>query len=490
MAGTARTRSMQNTPFLRPVWLPTVVTGIVLLVALGILVGMSWQGLQRLDPVQAQMATLARLQRATLDVEKLFIAQVSGKGNLDSDQVMQVRRELEQLQGLERQMAPKTAQQLQRAWLALNTFAASPRDALIASLTAISRVLTVESQAHQRLVAEARRDTEFEFRIAAGTLIVLPLVAMGTLFLLRRRFLDPLNELGTLMTLLARQDYSPASSHSVDPVLQPLFENYNQLVMRLADLEEQNRVRRQSLENQIRAATHALLEQQRELAAAERLAAVGEVTAGLAHELRNPLAGIQMALNNLNQEISDVDQGNRLRLVINELNRISELLSATLSQTRQEPEALREVNLAKAVAELVTLVRYQIGNNIQLSWDVPDELICRLPEGRLHQALLNLVLNAAQAIDMDRHGSIVIRGFATPGEHFLLSVSDDGPGFPQHFLDNGLRPFISGRIGGTGLGLAVVQRFIHDLGGTMRIENPQSGGACVMLTLPCRGKHE
>jgi len=267
----------------------------------------------------------------------------------------------------------------------------------------------------------------------------------------------------------------------------PLYENYNRLVTRLAELEEQNRARRQSLENQVRAATHALLEQQRELAAAERLTAVGEMAAGLAHELRNPLAGVQMALSNLNREITDPDHGKRLALVINELNHMTGLLSGMLSQTRQEPVAVSDIHLASAVAELLTLVSYQISANLRLVQEIPTELVCRLPAAGLHQALLNLVLNAAQAIG-DKTGRIVIRA-AAQGNEVLLSVGDDGPGFPQTLLQGGIRPFASGRVGGTGLGLAIVQRFIRDLGGTMRLENLTPRGACVIMTLPCEAGH-
>jgi two-component system, NtrC family, sensor kinase len=478
---------MLNTPFLRPVWLPTVVTGLLLVLALGLLVGMSWQSLQRLEPVQAQLAKLGLLQRTALHLEEMLIAELATPGGVDPDRVKQVRQELDKIQSLERQVEPETAQLLQAARLALGAVEENPRDALIASLTSISHVLAVEAQAHEILVAEARRDTEFEFRIAAGTLVVLPLVALVTLFLLRRRIFEPITRLGSLLDLLARQDHSPAPMHAVDPILAPLYENYNHLVSRLAELEEQNRARRQSLENQVRAATHALLEQQRELAAAERLAAVGEVAAGLAHELRNPLAGIQMALNNLNREISDPDHGKRLALVINELNRMSGLLSGILSQTRQEPEVVSEVALGPAVAELLILVSYQIGANIQLAQEIPAELVCRLPAGRLHQAVLNLVLNAAQAIGNDA-GRIVVRA-AAQGNDVVLSVCDDGPGFPQTLLESGIRPFATGRVGGTGLGLAIVQRFIRDLGGTMSLENRAPRGACVIMTLSCEGGH-
>jgi signal transduction histidine kinase len=288
------------------------------------------------------------------------------------------------------------------------------------------------------------------------------------------------------MALLARQDYNPAPMATVEPALKPLFDNYNHLVSRLAELEQQNRAHRRSLENQVHSATQALLEQQRALGNAERLAAVGEVAAGLAHELRNPLAGIQMALNNLRQEIDDRDHTERLSLVINELNRTVSLLNALLGQTRQEAEAVVAVELAPAIDELLTLARYQIGEHIMLQHEIPPGLVCRLPAGRLHQSVLNLILNAAQAIG-NQPGTIGVRAELRDNE-IRLAVHDDGPGLPAELMQNGIRPFVSGRLGGTGLGLAMVQRFALDVGGRIELSNRKPRGACVTLILPCGGK--
>ena len=124
---------------------------------------------------------------------------------------------------------------------------------------------------------------------------------------MRKRFLVPLNLLSAFMGALARRDYSTMPTQGITPLLRPLFESYNHLVNRLSELEEEHRNREQSLVAAVRRATSALLEQQRTLASAQRLAEVGEVLASLAHELRNPLAGIQIACRNLRQDLQDPD---------------------------------------------------------------------------------------------------------------------------------------------------------------------------------------
>ena len=105
-----------------------------------------------------------------------------------------------------------------------------------------------------------------------------------------------------------------------------------------------------------------------------------------------------------------------------------------------------------------------------------------LPESGIRQALLNLILNAAEALDGGL-GLICIKARAdTQGLH--LDVFDNGPGFSQDMLDYGIRPFRTTHQRGTGLGLAMVQRFIKDAGGTIRLSNQQPHGACVTLLLP------
>ena len=190
-----------------------------------------------------------------------------------------------------------------------------------------------------------------------------------------------------------------------------------------------------------------------------------------------------MALNNLRQETQDADHGERLTLIVNELNRVTGLLNGLLKQTQLEQEPSIDLSVGNAVNELVTLASYQIGKNINLQQQIPPDLKCRLPDGRLHQAVLNLVLNAAQAIG-DKNGTITIRS-ERRNHQVVVEVCDDGPGFPQMMLENGIRPFSTGRAGGTGLGLAIVQRFARDLGGEIKLSNYLPHGACVTLTLPC-----
>ncbi len=169
-------------------------------------------------------------------------------------------------------------------------------------------------------------------------------------------------------------------------MLEPLIANYNRMVTRLARLEAEQRARQASLEAEVRSATRDLLAHNRSLAQADRLAAVGEMAAGLAHELRNPLAGIQLALANLRQELADQEARTRLELVSAELGRITDLMNGLLDQARLMPEDATPVALARTLGEVLALARYQVQAGIVFEQDIADDLRCWLPENRLRQA--------------------------------------------------------------------------------------------------------
>jgi signal transduction histidine kinase len=286
---------------------------------------------------------------------------------------------------------------------------------------------------------------------------------------------------------LAGGEFSPApEDERVDPFVLPLHRQFNALAHRLQELEASHRARAASLEAEVRMTTRQLLEQQRNLARAERVAATGEFAASVAHELRNPLAGIQMTLNNLRAELNDAELTERVDLVVAEVGRLSRLLTELLDAGRPHaPEPARPLRLAEVVDDMLALTRCQLTPEIRLTNRVDPALTCRLPADRLRQALLNLILNGAGALG-EAGGEIVIEA-KQEGRMLRITVSDDGPGFPPELIAQGIRPYFSTRERGTGLGLAMVRRFTSDVGGSLEIANRQPRGAQVTLVVPTDG---
>ncbi len=444
-----------------------------------------------LAPLANHVEHMDRLQELNLTMQQQLIDKLRAKDEFTAAERAQMRHEITQLLALKSHLNATTPNLLAEALEAMTSSDQQLKDALTLALARTREAIQLESDAHQNEINAVDRALAAEYSTALLTLALFTLGAGIVLFFTRQRILQPLRHLSYLMTLLERRDYVPAPVAGVDAMLRPLTKNYNSMVSRLAALEKQRASREQDLEAQVTHATGALLAQQRRLANTERLAMLGETNARLAHELRNPLAGVKLACANLRQELDQVadctDYVQRIDLVAAEVDRIIALLNSLLDQSRHRPEPLRDVRLAQTVEGLVSLLRYQIPAHISVTQQIDNSIVCRLPDAMLQQALFNLVLNAQQAL-AEQAGEIVITAVMEAGR-LKLTVRDNGPGLPRDLLQAGGRAFVTHRAGGTGLGLSMVQRFARDLGGALLLANVEPHGACVTLDLPCGGAH-
>ena len=481
-----RTKSNAKNLLDRPARLRGLALLALLASVLAILGGMIWRNVDRMDRVQAYVSYSHRIQDIGLSLQQALVDVLSG-GALAAQPLEVVAGKIRALGVEDAHLYAQTPQKLRRVTASLARVDAASADngraELFDALREMHEILDAETDQREKVLEEVSREELAELELATLTLT---LILLLTWLFLRRRVLTPLHDLRHLLLNLAKEDFTPIATAHLDPLLLPVFNSYNVMVTHLSELEEAKRVHAQSLEAEVRSATRALLEQQRSLARAEKLAAVGELAAGLAHELRNPLAGIQMSCANLRREVADPGQGERLDLIGAELKRMTRLLNELLEQGKQPPPPSVDFNLAAQVKELLALTRYQIPGHIALAVDIPADLECHLPSCGLRQALLNLVLNAAQAMD-EKAGAVRVRARREDGL-IGVEVSDDGPGFDADMLRHGVRAFSTSRIRGTGLGLAMVQRFARDLGGRIELSNREAGGACVRMLLPCRGR--
>jgi signal transduction histidine kinase len=189
-----------------------------------------------------------------------------------------------------------------------------------------------------------------------------------------------------------------------------------------------------------------------------------------------------MAFNNLRREIDNEQQQERLDLIGSELKRLAVLLSDMLNQSRHTPEIPTDFDAAVLITDLIKLTRYQVVESIQLDTDITENLLVHLPESGLRQVLLNLILNAADAME-NNIGSIRLSAHIEQ-QTLHISVTDNGPGFSQDMLDYGIRPFRTSHSRGTGLGLAMVQRFVKNSGGSIKLANQLPHGGQVTVLLP------
>lgn len=351
--------------------------------------------------------------------------------------------------------------------------------ALFDSINLIRQILDRQTDEEEKLLISVEDDSRLELQLA----IILPLLLfwIGHYFF-RNNVLEPLDALRDLLSGLAEGVKQPITRDTADPVLRDLFDRYNHLVAHLIELEQEHQNYTGHLEQQVRQTSHALLEQSQRLAKAERLAALTEMAASTAHELRNPLAIIQVALENMLSESNDPELKQRIGLLHSEVQRLTRHLNDLLGSARHSGNTAQLTDVNTVVSDLITLLKYQTADNICFRVNGHSELPLMLPEIEFRQVLLNLLQNAVQAIGA--HQGTVTIDLAQNAGQLSISVIDSGGGFSADFLRQGIRPFVSLKQKGSGLGLVMVRRFVKDLGGQLKLENTDAGHGKVTLHLP------
>jgi signal transduction histidine kinase len=234
--------------------------------------------------------------------------------------------------------------------------------------------------------------------------------------------------------------------------------------------------------------TSSLQEGRDSLIRSEKLAGVGRLAAGVAHEVGNPLAAILGYVETLlgdtpGRPIDAALRQDILRRVRHETERIHQIIQELLDYSRPPREELEPLDVARVLEGALSLVKAQTRfRELAVRVDVPAALpAVRASSGRLTQVLLNLLLNAADATD--GHGEVVVSA-ERRGERVLIAVADDGPGVPAELRARIFDPFFTTKeVGrGTGLGLSVSQSIAEGFGGTLRLA-PSARGARFELEL-------
>jgi two-component system sensor histidine kinase PilS (NtrC family) len=226
----------------------------------------------------------------------------------------------------------------------------------------------------------------------------------------------------------------------------------------------------------------------------ERLEAVAELSASLAHEIKNPLASIRSSVEQLGQSAyADEDDRFLAQLIVRESDRLSRLLTDFLDFSRLQVGEPQPVDMAAVAEAAVAVVREH--PDCPPDADVTIKGHCAPivgDEDLLHRVVVNLLLNAMQASNGKASVTLVLRdveasdvpGGALREPYILLEVSDTGPGIPPELRDKLFDPFVTGRDGGTGLGLSIVQRAVAAHRGLMFVDTETGKGTTFSIYLP------
>jgi two-component system sensor histidine kinase PilS (NtrC family) len=240
---------------------------------------------------------------------------------------------------------------------------------------------------------------------------------------------------------------------------------------------------------------------ERELRRSERLAAIGELSASIAHEIRNPLAAISGSIEVLKSDgpARAVESRKLMEIVLREVDRLDRLIGDFLSFARPGEPRIELVPLAELVSEVLAMFEASRPPAVSVDCELAEGLGVHADPGQLRQVLWNLLANAAQAMPEGGAVRIVARSARRPPQDGAsggrmdeekelwaeISVMDQGVGIPRELVDRVFDPFFTTKAGGTGLGLAIVHRVIAEHHGVVRVE-PGAGAfrTAIRLLLP------
>jgi two-component system sensor histidine kinase PilS (NtrC family) len=254
-----------------------------------------------------------------------------------------------------------------------------------------------------------------------------------------------------------------------------------------------------------------VVEMEANLRQSERLAAIGELSASIAHEIRNPLAAISGSIEMLQGERvgqeESADSAHLMNIALREVGRLDNLISDFLRYARPGPLNPETVQLREIITDVIKMFDASQSDAIEIDLAVEDGLAVFADAGQLRQVLWNLVLNAAEAMPDGGRLRVSARTLAgrdsqggSPGDRrgqegeegkagwLEIAIADDGSGIPQSKLDRIFDPFFTTKQTGSGLGLATVHRIVENHGGIVRLESKLGVGTTVRIRLSQTGE--
>ncbi len=255
-----------------------------------------------------------------------------------------------------------------------------------------------------------------------------------------------------------------------------------------------------------------VVEMERQLRRSERLAAVGELAAKMAHEIRNPLAAISGSVEvlraGLREDETQPEHDRLMGIVVREAHRLGDLIQDFLQYARPKPPSRKSIAVAALIEEVVSLFESSLPESVELAFEPGVEphgpLVARADPDQLRQLVWNLLVNAVQA--MPEGGRLAVslrplrpeppqarpaagrngeRGEArSPAPWVEIAVADTGVGIPSEVQDQIFEPFFTTKKGGSGLGLATVHRIVESHAGTLQLESTPGEGTVFRVGLP------
>ena len=319
----------------------------------------------------------------------------------------------------------------------------------------------------QLVAFERRRILEIITTLKTQLLIAMA-VFLGSMvlfmLLVSRKIVRPLRVIESTTRRIAQGDFKPLPVLDTRDETQRVVEAFNRMV---AELEKR----------------------QDQLVQGKKMSSLGVLTAGIAHQLNNPLNNISTSCQIILEELDDGDKELLRKLLTNveqEVYRARDIVKGLLEFSRVRDFALKTVPLEDVVKRSVRLISSQVPPGIDVVTEVPGDLILELDPQRLQEVFLNLLMNGIQAIK-EPPGEIKIAARAdAPNREVVITVADTGVGIPAEELDRIFDPFFTTKeVGvGTGLGLSIVYGIIDKHHGRISVESKEGEGTRFTIRMP------
>jgi two-component system NtrC family sensor kinase len=350
-------------------------------------------------------------------------------------------------------------------------------------------------------VSLARLDRETAgFRAATLVVSAIAALILGTIVWLfaRHHLIRPVAALVQATRRVARDQLELEVPVTWSGELGILATSFNDMTRSLRATKLQLDTLMHGLERQVQERTAALQNAQEQLVRTEKLTSLGKLSASIAHEINNPLAGIltfaKLIVRTLEQGAPDEatrrNLVKHLHLVERETERCSAIVRSLLDFARERPLALKDLNVHAVVEEALQL----LGNQITIMGITLEKRLGPVPLvegdfGQLRQACVNVVMNACEA--MARGGRLVVEAaLVEDGRWVELAFQDNGPGIPPDHRSKIFDPFFTTKERGTGLGLSVVYGIVERHGGKIDLQTEVGKGTRVIIRLPPKKKAE
>lgn len=224
-----------------------------------------------------------------------------------------------------------------------------------------------------------------------------------------------------------------------------------------------------------------------QLVQSEKMASLGTLTSGVAHELNNPLNNISTSLQILLEEIEEGDMEYKKTLLVEsekQVDKARDIVKSLLEFSRESMFRTEHAHIKTLVEKTIVLLKSEIPGNVDLNIDIPEDLTAIIDIHRIQQVLINLILNAIQAVE--NGGRLTVRAFPSENDEICVQVEDTGKGIPDENLHKIFDPFFTTKdVGeGSGLGLSVSHGIIEKHGGRIEVSSEVGKGTTFGIYLP------